>query len=69
LTDSSDDPVLLDLERDIPTTEEDSEILWQLSRRPQEQLLKSLNQMLAPGWTLEKARSFPFFDGCEPFEL
>ena len=69
MSDSSDRPEILDLERDLPTTEEDSETLWKLSRRTREDLLKNLNQLLAPGWTLEKARSFPFFDGCEPFEL
>jgi hypothetical protein len=69
LTESKPEVVLLDLERDIPTTKEDSEILWKLSRQPHENLLKNVNQLLAPGWTLEKARSLPFFDGCEPFRL
>ena len=70
LTDSSDKSELLDLERDLPTTPEDVEKLWELSNVLVKTSLVDVNRLLAPCWTLEKALEAPFFtDDDEPFEL
>lgn len=61
---------LLDLDRDLPTTKEDVEKLWELSNQMITTSLADVNSLLDPFWTLEKARSMPFFsDDDEPFEL
>lgn len=70
MTDSTEDFELLDLERDLPTTAEDVEVLWKLSRQPVVTDPADANRLLDPFWTLEKALSAPFFsDSDEPFEL
>lgn len=61
---------LLDLDRDLPTTKEDVERLWELSNRLDFTSMVDVNRLLAPCWTLEKALSKPLFsDDYEPFEL
>lgn len=61
---------LLDLDRDLPTTKEYVEKLWELSNRMVTTSLADVNSLLDPFWTLEKAISKPFFsDEDEPFEL
>lgn len=61
---------LLDLERDLPTTPEDVEKLWELSNVLITTSLVDVNRLLAPCWTLEKALDAPLFtDQDEPFEL
>lgn len=70
MTDSNREHDLLDLDRDVPTTREDVERLWELSQRLDFTSMKDVNRLLAPGWTLEKAMSAPLFrDEDEPFEL
>ena len=70
MTDSCEKLVSLDLERDLPTTREDVERLWELSNVSVMTSLVDVNRLLAPCWTLEKALSEPFFnDDYEPFEL
>jgi hypothetical protein len=70
LTESSEKPVPLDLERDLPTTQEDVERLWELSNILVRTSLVDVNHLLAPCWTLEKALAAPLFcDDDEPFEL
>jgi len=70
LTESSEKFVLLDLERDLPTTPEDVERLWELSNILVRTSLVDVNRLLAPCWTLEKALAAPLFtDQDEPFEL
>jgi hypothetical protein len=58
-----------DLERDLPTTEEDVRVLRELRGRRMSQPLVHVNQLLAPGWTLEAAAARPLFNDCPPFEL
>ena len=70
MTESSEKFVLLDLERDLPTTPEDVERLWELSNILVRTSLVDVNRLLAPCWTLEKALAAPLFtDQDEPFEL
>ncbi len=70
MTDSSKKYDHLDLDRDLPTTREDVERLWELSQRLDFTSMKDVNRLLAPGWTLEKAMRAPLFsDDDEPFEL
>lgn len=70
LTDSSKKYDLLDLERDLPTTKEDVERLWELKNRPMYTSLANANRLRDPFWTMEKALEAPFFtDEDEPFEL
>lgn len=70
MTESSEKFVLLDLERDLPTTPEDVKRLWELSNILVRTLLIDVNRLLAPCWTLEKALAAPLFtDQDEPFEL
>jgi hypothetical protein len=59
----------LDLERDLPTTEEDVAVLRELRGRRIDQPLVHINRLLAPGWTLEAAAARPLFTDCPPFEL
>ena len=63
------DARLFDLERDLPTTAEDVEVMRALRIRPVEGALTDLRRLLAPGWTLEAAAARPTFEGCPPFEL
>ena len=70
MTKSSEKFVLLDLERDLPTTPEDVKRLWELSNILVRTSLVDVNRLLAPCWTLEKALAAPLFtDQDEPFEL
>lgn len=70
MTESSEKFVLLDLERDLPTTPEDVKRLWELSNILVRTSLIDVNRLLAPCWTLEKALAAPLFtDQDEPFEL
>ena len=70
MTESSEKSVPLDLERDLPTTQEDVERLWELSNVLIRTSLVDVNRLLAPCWTLEKALAAPLFtDADEPFEL
>jgi hypothetical protein len=70
LTDSSKKYDLLDLDRDLPTTKEDVEKLWELSRRLVYTSPKDANRLRDPYWTMEKAMAAPLFtDDDEPFEL
>jgi len=70
LTGSTDAYELLDLERDLPTTDEDSEVLRKLTRRFQVTEPIDANRLRDPYWTLEKALAAPLFsDDDEPFEL
>jgi len=70
LNDSKGKHKLLDLECDLPTTQEDIEKLWDLSNVLVKTSLVDVNRLLAPGWTLEKALAEPYFsDEDEPFEL
>ena len=70
MTDSNEEFKPIDLERDLPTTPEDVEKLWELSNVLIKTSLVDVNRLLAPCWTLEKALEAPFFtDEDEPFEL
>ena len=60
---------LLDLERDLPTTPEDNEVLWALAKAAKDAPV-DMDRLLDPFWTLEKAAAQPLFtDEDEPFEL
>lgn len=60
---------LLDLDRDLPTTAEDNEVLWALANSGQRRPV-NMDRLLDPFWTLEKAAAKPLFcDDYEPFEL
>ena len=59
----------LDLERDLPTTEEDVRVLRELKAAYLENALVHTRRLLAPGWSLAAAAARPFFDGFQPFEL
>ena len=70
MSDSTSRFKLLDLERDLPTTPEDNEVLWKLANARHENHLLVLNRLLDPFWTLEKTAAKPLFsDDDEPFEL
>lgn len=70
MTDSSREYDLLDLDRDLPTTQEDVDKLWELSNRLVVTSLVDANRLRDPFWTMEKAMSAPLFcDDDEPFEL
>jgi hypothetical protein len=70
LTDSSERFDFLDLERDLPTTKEDVDMLQKLSRRLVYTFPEDANRLRDPFWTMEKALEAPFFcDDDEPFEL
>ena len=58
-----------DLERDLPTTEEDVRVLRELRLRRLDHPLVDVGRLLAPGWTLEAAAARPLFTDCPPFEL
>lgn len=67
---STDRPVMLDLERDLPTTAEDVEALRRLARRLVVTEPADANRLRDPFWSLEKALAARFFrDTDEPFEL
>ena len=60
---------LLDLERDLPTTPEDNEVLWALAKAAKDALV-DMDRLLDPFWTLQKAAAKPLFtDEDDPFEL
>ena len=63
------DSWLLDLERDLPATEQDILVLRQLRATATELPLVHVNRLVAPMWTREAAAARPTFEGCEPFEL
>ena len=70
MTGSTDDVEMLNLEQDLPTTEEDNEALWKLARIPDVTEPVDANRLRDPQWSLEKALSAPFFsDDDAPFEL
>ena len=69
MSDSKGKHKLLDLERDLPTTPEDNEVLWALAKAAKDAPV-DMDRLLDPFWTLEKATAKPFFtDEDEPFEL
>jgi hypothetical protein len=69
LSDSKGKYKLLDLERDLPTTREDNEVLWALAKAAKDAPV-DMDRLLDPFWTLEKAAAKPLFtDEDEPFEL
>ena len=69
MNDSKDEYKLLDLERDLPTTTEDNEVLWALAKAAKGAPV-DMGRLLDPFWTLEKASAKPLFtDQDEPFEL
>lgn len=70
MTGSNRDFELLDLERDLPTTAKDVEVLWKLSRQPMVTEPVDANRLRDPFWSIEKALAAPFFsDSDEPFFL
>jgi hypothetical protein len=70
LTASNDELALLDLERDLPTTDEDVAVLWRLAGRPVVTDPAEANALRDPFWTLDRALAAPFFNHSdEPFEL
>ncbi|MCU0233382.1 MAG: hypothetical protein MUE90_05045 [Thermoanaerobaculales bacterium] len=60
---------MLDLERDLPTTEEDVSVLRRLRMTRVGNGLAEPRRLVAPGWTLEAAAARPTFAGFEAFEL
>ncbi len=69
MSDSKSKRKLLDLERDLPTTPEDNEVLWALAKTAKDAPV-DMDRLLDPFWTLEKAAAQPLFtDEDEPFEL
>jgi len=70
LTDSMHrDSGLIDLERDVPTTEEDIRVLRELRTARLEDALVHVERLLAPCWTLAAAAARPTFEDFQPFEL
>ena len=67
---SSRKPDLLNLERDIPTTPEDTRALWENRPKPAEDWLGLLTRLYEqiPN-VVEIRRRRKTFEGCEPFEL
>lgn len=60
----------LDLERDLPTSQEDIHALDRLSRRPTVTDPADANRLRDPFWSLERALEARFFSvDDEPFEL
>ena len=69
MSDSKGKYKLLDLERDLPTTPEDNEVLWELAMAAKNAPV-DMDRLFNPFWTLEKAAAKPLFtDEDEPFEL
>jgi hypothetical protein len=60
---------MLNLEQDLPTTEEDVSVLRRLRMTRVGNGLVEPDRLVAPGWTLEAAAARPTFEGCQPFEL
>lgn len=60
---------MLDLERDLPTTADDSSVLRRLRMARVGNGLVEPDRLVAPGWTPDAAAARPTFEGCEPFEL
>jgi hypothetical protein len=60
---------LLDLDRDLPTTREDVQRLWELPQAARNAQV-DMDRLLDPFWTLEKAAALTLFrDEDGPFEL
>ena len=67
---SSRKPDLLNLERDIPTTPEDTRTLWENRPKSAENWLGQLTRLYEQIPNVEEIRrQRPTFEGCEPFEL
>jgi hypothetical protein len=63
-------PELLNLERDIPTTPEDTEALWRNRPKVAEDWLDQLTRLYEQIPNVEEIRrKRKTFEGCEPFEL
>ena len=61
---------LLNLERDIPTTPEDTRALWENRAKRGEDWLNQLTRVSQQIPNLEEViRRRGTFEGCEPFEL
>ncbi len=70
MTDSMNtDAKTLDLEQDIPTTEEDVRVLRELRAAHVKDALVHIERLLAPGWTLSAAAARPRFKDYPPFKL
>lgn len=70
MTESRDPRDLLDLERDLPTSQEDIDVLHRLNRTPTVTDPADANRLRDPFWSFEKALEARFFnDDDEPFEL
>lgn len=63
------EPSMLDLERDVPTTDEDVRVLRALRGSPSRDVLIRVRQLVAPVWTPAAAAARPTFKDCPPFEL
>ncbi len=69
-TESSREPSkLFDLERDIPTTEEDIHMQRELHRQPGENLLSRIDELLNPQHFENIPLRRTTSEGWEPFEL
>lgn len=66
---SCEDGDLFDLERDIPTTENDIQMLRQLGRQPGPSLLPSIDKLLDSAQFDNIAPRRTTSEGWEPFEL
>jgi hypothetical protein len=63
-------PDLLNLERDIPTTPEDTRALWENRPKVAEDWLGQLTRLYEQIPNVEEIRRRRrTFEGCEPFEL
>ncbi|HSN53474.1 MAG TPA: hypothetical protein VLT32_02325 [Candidatus Sulfomarinibacteraceae bacterium] len=60
---------MLDLEHDLPTTEEDVSVLRRLRMTRVGNGLVEPGRLVTPEWTLEAAAARPTFEGFRPFEL
>lgn len=60
---------VLNLERDLPTTPEDTRILGELRNVQAPDPLVHANRLRSPNWTIAAAAARPTFEGAEPFEL
>lgn len=70
MTDSiTTDSRTLDLERDLPTTAEDTRVLRELRAARLENALVYARRLLASGWSLEATAARSTFAGFQPFEL
>ena len=71
MTCSTNDPDagLLDLEHDLPTSEEDVRALRRVRHLPSTDLLQHPERLVTPFAPPDALRSRPTFAGSEPFEL